>query len=236
MAMLELSDLNSYYGRSHILYDVSMSVDSGSLVTLIGRNGAGKSTTLNSIMGLVTPKSGSVTFRGEDVTGSEPHQTARRGISIIPETRRVFPHLSVGENLRLGHVGHDVDRPIESLLDEVFEYFPRLADRVDQQAGQMSGGEQQMLTIGRALMSDPDLLLIDEPTEGLMPTLVDELGDILVDINQDGTTMLLVEQNVELALTISQYAYVLEEGAITFEGESDAVRENQEVKDRYLSV
>lgn len=236
MSLLELTEVNSYYGRSHILYDVSLSVDAGSLVTLIGRNGAGKSTTLKSVMGLVTPQSGTITFDGADVTGSEPHETARHGIAIIPEDRRVFPHLSVGENLRLGYVGHDADRPLDSLLDEVFDYFPRLAERVDQPAGQMSGGEQQMLTIGRALMSEPELLLIDEPTEGLMPTIVDELRDILVDINEAGTTMLLVEQNVELALSISEYAYVLDEGVITFEGESDAVRENQEVKDRYLSV
>lgn len=236
MALLEATDVNSYYGSSHVLYDVSFAIEEGSLVTLVGRNGAGKSTTLKTVMGLVKPRSGTITFDGDDITGKDPHVIAQKGVSFIPETRRIFPYLSVAENLRLGYVGHDVDESIEALRDRVFEYFPRLEERTGQEAGQMSGGEQQMLAIGRGLMSNPDVLLIDEPTEGLMPTLVQELAEILAEINRNGTTMLLVEQNVDLALRISDYAYLLDEGAMVFEGESDDVRGNQDVKSRYLSV
>jgi branched-chain amino acid transport system ATP-binding protein len=236
MALLEATDVNSYYGSSHVLYDVSLAIEEGALVTLVGRNGAGKSTTLKSVMGLVQPRSGTIAFDGEDITGNDPHETAQKGVAFIPETRRIFPYLTVGENLRLGYVGHDVDEPIESMRERVFGYFPRLEERIEQTAGQMSGGEQQMLAIGRGLMSNPDVLLIDEPTEGLMPTLVQELAEILAEINENGTTMLLVEQNVDLALRISDYAYLIDEGAMVFEGDSDAVRENEDVKSRYLSV
>ncbi|MFB6123301.1 MAG: ABC transporter ATP-binding protein [Haloferacaceae archaeon] len=237
MSTLELTDVNSFYGQSHVLFDVSMTVEDGDLVTLIGRNGAGKTTTLRSIMGMVTPKSGEITFDGEDITGHSPTETSQHGIALIPEDRRIFSDLTVSENLRIGHIGHDQsDGVTESLLDDVFGYFPRLDERRQQKAGSLSGGEQQMLTVARALVSDPDLLLVDEPTEGLMPTLVDELSDILQQINDDGMTMLLVEQNVELALDISDYGYVIDEGRIKTHAPSDELEEDEEVKQRYLAL
>lgn len=235
MSLLDIKDINSYYGKSHVLYDVSLSIPEEGFVTLIGRNGAGKSTTLKSIMGMITPQSGTIQFRDTDITNYSPHETSLQGISIIPEDRRIFADLSVDENLRIGHLGHDIE-DIDENLDEVFEYFPRLEERRRQRAGTLSGGEQQMLAIGRALLSDPDLLLIDEPTEGLMPSLVDQLRKILLRINEDGVALLLVEQNVELALGISDYGYVIDEGMIQAEGTSSELEEDEEIKRRYLAV
>ena len=235
--MLDVASINSYYDTSHVLHDVSLSVEEGSLVTLIGRNGAGKTTTLNSIMGFVEPRSGSITFQGEDITGLAPNEVAQRGIAIIPEHRELFPQLTVRENLRLGHLGHDLDGDPEDRIARVFEYFPRLEERQNQRAGSLSGGERQMAAIGRSLVSDPSFLLIDEPTEGLMPTLVEKLRDILVQINEeDGITMLLVEQNVSLALEISDYAYVLDEGSIQSHGPSEEIAGDEEIKRKYLAV
>jgi branched-chain amino acid transport system ATP-binding protein len=235
MSLLDVSQMNSYYGKSHVLHGVSLSIPEEGFVTLIGRNGAGKSTTLKSVMGMVPPESGTITFRGDDITNNSPHETSQRGISIIPEDRRIFADLTVSENLRIGHIGHQVE-DIDSQLDNVFDYFPRLDERRTQRAGTLSGGEQQMLAIGRALLSDPDLLLIDEPTEGLMPSLVDQLRDIFVRINDEGIALLLVEQNVELALSISDYGYVIDEGAIQAEGPSSELKKDEEVKQRYLAV
>lgn len=237
MSLLDVEEINTYYGQSHILHDLSLSVEQGDLVTLVGRNGAGKTTTLSSIMGIQNPRSGTIRFNGEDITTNEPHETSQVGISLIPEHRRVFPELSVGENLRLGHMGHEIDDDrIDELTNRVYEYFPRLAERENQRAGQMSGGEQQMLAIARGLLSDPELLLIDEPTEGLMPTLVEKLRDILLRINEDGITILLVEQNVELALEISDYGYVIDEGQLKAQGTGDELQQDEEVKNRYLAV
>jgi len=235
MSLLNVNQINSYYGKSHVLHDVSLSVPEEGFVTLIGRNGAGKSTTLKSIMGMISPESGTISFREEDITSNSPHETSQMGISIIPEDRRIFADLTVSENLRVGHIGHEIE-DIDSQLDNVFNYFPRLDERRTQRAGTLSGGEQQMLAIGRALLSDPDLLLIDEPTEGLMPSLVDQLRDIFVRINDEGIALLLVEQNVELALSISDYGYVIDEGMIQVEGASSELREDEEVKQRYLAV
>ncbi|WP_299269596.1 ABC transporter ATP-binding protein [Halorientalis sp.] len=237
MSLLELTGVDTYYGQSHILHDVSLTVDEGSLCALVGRNGAGKTTTLRSIMGVQNPRSGTVRFDGVDITDNDPHQTSQAGVSLIPEHRRVFPELSVEENLRLGHLGQDVagDR-VASLTDQVFEYFPRLEERKSQQAGQMSGGEQQMLAIARGMLSDPDMLLIDEPTEGLMPALVEKLRDILTRINRDGITVLLVEQNVELAFDISDYAYIIDEGENRVDGPSEELKQDDEIKDRYLAL
>lgn len=235
MTLLDVNEINSYYGKSHVLHDVSLSVPEEGFVTLIGRNGAGKSTTLKSIMGMVTPSSGTINFRGEDITATSPHESSIRGISIIPEDRRIFADLTVAENLRIGHLGHDIE-DVDGRLDQVFEYFPRLQERRAQRAGTLSGGEQQMLAIARALLSDPDLLLIDEPTEGLMPSLVDQLRDIFVRINDAGIALLLVEQNVELALSISEYGYVIDEGMIQAEGPSSELEQDEEVKRRYLAV
>lgn len=236
MTLLELRNVNSYYGKSHVLHDVSLSVPEGELVTLIGRNGAGKTTTLKSIIGHVTPKTGEVVFKGDSIDGEEPHEISKRGVSFIPEHRRIFPDLTVYENLKLGYIGHELDRDLEEMLADVYEYFPRLQERADQRGGTLSGGEQQMLAIARGLLSDPDLLLVDEPTEGLMPTLVEDLRDILHRINEDGTTMLLVEQNINLALDISSYGYVIDEGVIEAEGPSEELLTDEEIQRRYLTV
>jgi len=236
MPNLRLNGVDAFYETSHVLHDVSMKVSEGQLVTLIGRNGAGKTTTLRSIIGTVE-RNGTIKFEGADITTLEPYEVAKQGISMIPEERRLFPHLTVSENLRIGHLGHDLsDDDVEVGLERVFEYFPRLDERREQRAGQMSGGEQQMLAIGRGLMSDPDLLLIDEPTEGLMPSLVDSIESILQRLNDAGLTILLVEQNVEMALRISDYGYVIDEGRITYEAPAGELQENEEVKDRYLTV
>ncbi|WP_227378159.1 ABC transporter ATP-binding protein [Haladaptatus halobius] len=235
MTMLEADEINTYYDKSHVLYNVSLEIPAEGLVTLIGRNGAGKTTTLRSIMGIQPPRSGTVTMNGEDITDASPHETSLRGISIIPEGRRIFADLTVRENLRLGHLGHDIE-DIDGAMVDIFEYFPRLEERQQQRAGTMSGGEQQMLTIARGLLSDPDLLLVDEPTEGLMPSLVERLRDILGRINDDGVAMLLVEQNAELALDISDYGYIIDEGRIRESGPSEELRADEEIKDRYLAV
>lgn len=235
MTLLDVNQINSYYGKSHVLHNVSLSIPEEGFVTLIGRNGAGKSTTLKSIMGMIIPESGNIQFRGDEITTTPPHETSLKGISIIPEDRRIFADLTVNENLRIGHLGHDIEN-IEDHVDDVFDYFPRLNERSTQRAGTLSGGEQQMLAIGRALLSDPDLLLVDEPTEGLMPSLVNQLRNIFVEINKAGVALLLVEQNVELALSISDYGYVIDEGMIQAEGSSSELEKDEEVKRRYLAV
>ena len=235
MSLLQLEDVDAFYGKSHVLFDVSLSIAEGDLVTVIGRNGAGKTTLLKSIIGHVQ-RTGSVEFNGQDITESEPHQISQQGIAYIPEHRRIFSDLTVYENLRMGYIGHDVDRSLESMLEEVFSYFPRLEERQEQKGGTLSGGEQQMLSIARGLLSDPDLLLVDEPMEGLMPTLVEDLVEILPQINKDGTTMLVVEQNARLALKISSYGYVIDEGVIKIEGPSEELADNEEIQRRYLAV
>jgi branched-chain amino acid transport system ATP-binding protein len=236
MSELTVESINAYYDESHVLYDASLSVFDGQLVSLIGRNGAGKTTLLKSIMGMVEVNSGKITFDNDPIQNLEPDEISQLGIGIIPEGRGLFPELTVKENLRLGHLGHGPTRSQEDLFEEVFTYFPRLSERLGQRAGSMSGGEKQMLSIGRALVSEPDLLLVDEPTEGLMPSLVEELKSILIDINQDGTTVLLVEQNFQLALEISDYNYVIDEGRIRAEGERKDILDDDDVKDKYLVV
>lgn len=235
MSLLKIDEIDSYYGKSHILHDVSLEVPEGGFVTLIGRNGAGKTTTIKSIMGMVVPQSGSIRFHGEEIIGNTPNETSQAGISVIPEHRRIFADLTVRENLRLGHLGHGID-DVDRRIETVYDYFPRLDERQNQRAGTLSGGEQQMLAVGRALLSNPDLLLVDEPTEGLMPSLVEKIRDILVRINEDGVALLLVEQNARLALEISDYAYVIDEGSIQAEGNSTDLIDDEEVKRRYLAV
>lgn len=234
--ILTFDNINTYYGTSHILFDVSLELEEGCINTLIGRNGAGKTTTLKSIMGLLTPESGSIQYKGQEIIGMEPNEISQEGIAYIPETRELFAQLSVRENLRLGYLGHEDNNGFESKLTDIFTYFPRLEERQNQLAGSLSGGEKQMVAIGRGLISDPELLLIDEPTEGLMPSLVDKLRDILVQINEDGKTILLVEQNVDLALEISDYGYILEEGKIVFTDTSNELLKNDEIIDKYLTV
>src|SRR5262245_31832430 len=237
-ALLALENVHTYYGEAHILQGVSLTVREGEVVTLIGRNGAGKTTTLRSIMGLARPRRGRVVLRGEDVTGLPAHQIARRGIAWVPEERRILPNLTVLENLRLGWLG--AGRPAAEATgpegDQVFEYFPRLRERLHQKGRHLSGGEQQMLAIARALVARPALMLVDEPTEGLAPLLVHSLTEILAAINRRGTTILLVEQALEVALALAHRVYVIDQGRIQFEGTPDDLRRDPAIQQRFLGV
>ncbi|PYN47879.1 MAG: ABC transporter ATP-binding protein [Candidatus Rokuibacteriota bacterium] len=224
MNLLAVEDVHTYYGEAHILQGVSLTVGEGEVVTLIGRNGAGKTTTLRSIMGIARPQRGHVRLRGEDITVLETHEIARRGIAWIPEERRVLPNLTVLENLRLGMLGASAPNGGADALDEVFAYFPRLRERIEHRGRFLSGGEQQMLAIARGLVSRPSVMLVDEPTEGLAPLLVQGLTEILAAINRRGTTILLVEQTLEVAMTLSHRLYVMDQGRIQFEGTPDARR------------
>ncbi len=233
--MLALEDVHAYYGEAHILQGVSIAVGEGEVVTLIGRNGAGKTTTLLSIMGVVRPRGGRVRFLGEDITGFGPHEVAQRGIAWVPEERRVLPNLTVLENLRLGRLGARRGNGAES-FDEVLEFFPRLRDRIAHKGRFLSGGEQQMLAIARGLVARPKLMLVDEPTEGLAPLLVQSLTQILGEISRRGTTILLVEQTLEVALALSHRLYVMDQGRIQFEGTPDALRREPTIQQRFLGV
>jgi len=234
--MLELKEIHTYYGLSHVIQGVSLKVEKGEIVTMIGRNGAGKTTTLKSIIGLTPPRSGSIIFNGEDITHLPTHLIAQRGIAYIPEERRVIPNLTVAENLKIGMLKNRDQSKNSKLLERTFVYFPRLKERLHQRGGSLSGGEQQMLTIARGLVSDPAIMLIDEPTEGLMPLLVHQITIILKEMNKDGVTILLVEQNVEMALSISTRGYVIDQGRIQFEGPAKELQQNREIQQRYLAV
>jgi len=234
-ALLSVEELHTYYGEAHILQGVSVEVGEGEVVTLIGRNGAGKTTTLRSIMGIAPPRRGRVRFRGDDVTRLGPHEIARRGIAWVPEERRILPNLSVLENLRLGMLGGGV-RDGAGLIDEVLAYFPRLRERIDSSGRFLSGGEQQMLAIARGLVARPGVMLVDEPTEGLAPMLVQNLTEILSQINRRGTTILLVEQTLEVALALSHRLYVMDQGRIQFHGTPDELRREPTVQQRFLGV
>ena len=232
--MLRIADLNVYYGASHALKGISLEVHQGEIVTLIGANGAGKSTTLRTISGLIAPKSGAVDFEGQGIAGLGAHDIVRRGISQVPEGRRIFADMTVLENLELGAFIRNDKDGIASDMEMVFTRFPRLKERISQQAGTLSGGEQQMLAMGRALMSRPRLLLLDEPSMGLAPLLIKEIFSIIVDINKAGTTILLVEQNANMALSIASRAYVLETGRITLSGSAKDLAASEEVRKAYL--
>jgi branched-chain amino acid transport system ATP-binding protein len=234
--MLEVKDIHTYYGMSHILQGVSISVEKGEIITLIGRNGAGKTTTLKSIIGLVPPKSGAITFQGEEITRLPTHLIAQKGIAYIPEERRILPNLTVEENLKLGMLKNRDRTKNDFFLERVFGYFPRLKERLRQKGSSLSGGEQQMLTLARGLVSGPAIMLIDEPTEGLMPSMVDQIARILVEMNRDGVTILLVEQNVEMALSISTHGYVIDQGLIQYRGSAKDLQTNKEIQQRYLGV
>jgi branched-chain amino acid transport system ATP-binding protein len=218
--MLSLENVNTYYGYSHILQGVSLEVRQGEIVVLLGRNGVGKTTTMKTIMGIQPPKTGKVVFMGENIAGLPPYRIAQRGISLIPEDRRVIPGLTVYENLKLGSLVRTKAKDRDGLFEMVFDYFPRLKERTKQDAGKLSGGEQQMLTIARGLMSQPKLMLIDEPSEGLAPLLVQEIMKIIKKLQNDGVTILLVEQHVEMAMRLSenQRAYIMEKGQIRMTG------------------
>lgn len=231
--MLEIKDLNVYYGAIHALCDVSLNVQQGEIVSIIGSNGAGKSTLLRTISGLLRAKSGEMTFKGEDLTSISADQIVRRGISHSPEGRRIFTNMSVLENLQLGaFIRKDAD--ISKDMEEVMRRFPRLKERIRQNAGTLSGGEQQMLAIGRAMMSRPKLLLLDEPSLGLAPNLVMEIFRIVTELNADGVTILLVEQNAHRALEVAHRAYVLETGNIVLSDSGKALLNNPKVKEAYL--
>jgi branched-chain amino acid transport system ATP-binding protein len=235
MAMLELTDVHTFYGSIEALKGISLKVEEGEIVTLIGANGAGKSTTLRSISGLTPPRAGSVRFEGKEIGATPAPEIVRLGISQSPEGRKVFQRMSVRENLDLGAFLRRDDR-IKDDMDRVFDLFPRLKERENQKGGTMSGGEQQMLAIGRALMADPRLLLLDEPSMGLAPILVERIYETIAEINKQGTTILLVEQNANFALEVSNRGYVLETGYVTVSDESDKLRENPEVQAAYLGA
>ena len=234
MAMLEVKDINVYYGAIHAIKGISLYVNEGEIVTLIGANGAGKSTTLRTISGLLKPKTGSITFLDKDIAGMPAHKIVAEGISQVPEGRRIFAEMTVMENLELGAFIRDDKKTIAQDLKMVFRRFPRLEERKLQLAGTLSGGEQQMLAMGRALMSKPKLLLLDEPSMGLAPLLIREIFSIIVDINKTGTTVLLVEQNANMALSIANRAYVLETGRITISGDAKKLASSEEIRKAYL--
>ena len=232
--MLNLDKINVYYGAIHAIKDISIEVNEGEIVTLIGANGAGKSTTLRTISGLLKPKTGTVKFEGQDIAGLPAQGIVSLGISQVPEGRRVFANMTVMENLELGAYLRSDKKEIKEDLKSVFERFPRLAERRGQLSGTLSGGEQQMLAMGRALMSRPRLLLLDEPSMGLAPLLVKEIFSIIKEINASGTTVLLVEQNANMALSIAHKAYVLETGRIILSGDAKGLAASEEVRKAYL--
>jgi branched-chain amino acid transport system ATP-binding protein len=233
-AMLTVDDIHVFYGNIAAVKGISLTVYPGEIVTLIGGNGAGKSTTMRTISGLLKPKRGEIHFQGERVSGLKGHEVAQRGIAQSPEGRRIFPRMTVTENLELGAFLRNDKAEIAADMDRVFDLFPRLKERLTQKSGTLSGGEQQMLAMGRALMAQPKLLLLDEPSMGLAPVLVDSVFETIRKVNDQGTTVLLVEQNALVALNIADHAYVLETGHITLEGPAKELAHNDEVRKAYL--
>ncbi len=236
MALLEVDDITTYYGNIQALKSISLRVEEGEIVTLIGSNGAGKSTTLRSISGLTPPRGGSITFAGREISGTPPQEIVSLGISQSPEGRKCFQRMTVRENLDLGAYLRKDKGGITQDMDRVFDLFPRLKERERQKAGTMSGGEQQMLAIGRALMAKPRLLLLDEPSMGIAPILVDRIYETIEEINKQGMTILLVEQNANYGLGVSHRAYVLETGTVALSDTSAALRENPDVQKAYLGT
>ena len=234
MALLKVENINVYYGAIHAIKDVSFEVNEGEIVTLIGANGAGKTTTMQSVVGLIPKRFGSVTFEGHDITKTPCHKIVHQGMTQVPEGRRIFQELTVYENLLMGAYSIKDRSTFKPDLDRIYSLFPRLSERKSQIAGTLSGGEQQMLAMGRAMMSHPKLLMLDEPSMGLSPLLVNEVFDIIKDINKDGTTILLVEQNAGKSLAISDRAYVLETGSIVLSGTGEELAGSEMVKKAYL--
>lgn len=235
MRILELNEVESYYGGIQALKGISLHVDKGEIVTLIGSNGAGKSTTLKTISGQVKPKKGSILLEGTDITTQPPHATALAGVAHVPEGRRIFPRLTVKENLEMGAFSVTDKKIIKQRMDRAFSYFPRLKERLHQKGGTMSGGEQQMLAIARGLMMNPKILLLDEPSMGLAPVLVDQIFEIIQELNKEGMTILLVEQNAYQALQIAHRGYVIQTGAITMEDQAEVLLTNEQVVEAYLA-
>ena len=233
MAMLDVKDLNVYYGKIHAIINISHTVEEGELVSLIGANGAGKTSLLTAIMGQI-PSTGQISFEGQAVHGNGTMEIVRNGMTMVPEGRRVFPRTSVMDNLLLGAYSRKDKENVKGDLNKIFEMFPRLLERKNQLAGTLSGGEQQMLAMGRALMSRPRLLLLDEPSMGLSPRLVDQVFDTIVSINKSGTTIMLVEQNANQALRVAKRGYVIETGEIVLSDDADKLLSNPQVKEAYL--
>jgi len=231
--IIELKDIHTYYGTSHILFGVSMYVEEGESVCLLGRNGAGKTTTLKSIIGLTPPKKGSIRFKGKEIAGRPPYRIARMGVGFVPDDRRIFPDLTVRQNILLAK--RELEGSIWN-LDRIYSLFPKLKDLDSNMGGHLSGGEQQMLTIARTLMTNPSLLLLDEPGEGLAPLVVKAMGEQLMEIKKLGVTMLICEHNVGLAMSLSDRAYVMDKGAIRFQGTISDLKANEEVRKKYLMV
>jgi branched-chain amino acid transport system ATP-binding protein len=247
VSLLELSNVDSYYGESHILRDVTLNVEEGEICALLGRNGAGKTTTLRSIVGATPPevRDGTVSFKGRDITGTPAEDVSAGGISLVPEERRIFPNLTVAENLHLAEVvrnksntwGRSLSFDHEGMsTEEVYAQFPRLDERRGQKAGTLSGGEQQMLAIARALKQSTDLLLLDEPYEGLAPKIIEDVEEAVQRISDAGTTILLVEQNAAAAIKLADRAYVIDQGGIVFDGTAEELRDDEETRERYLGV
>lgn len=236
MSLLELDEIHSYYGNIHALKGISLTVEEGEIVTLIGANGAGKTTTLRSISGMLHPRKGKVLMDGKDVTTMAPHLVHRTGIGLVPEGRGIFPRLTVRENLEMGAYTVKEKADIDKGIEHAFTLFPRLRERESQKGGTLSGGEQQMLATARGLMSHPRILLMDEPSMGLAPVLVDQIFDVIKDLNAQGTTILLVEQNALMALSIAHRAYVLQTGSIVLSGKAEDVAKDESVRKAYLGI
>jgi branched-chain amino acid transport system ATP-binding protein len=233
--ILEVESIHTYYGMSHILFGVSLQVRQGEVVCLAGRNGAGKTTTFRSIMGLTPPREGQIRFKGESIQGRPPHVIAQMGVGLVPEERAIFPDLTVWENLDVARK-KAADGAVRWTVERVFDIFPRLAERAQQLGGTLSGGEQQMLTIARTLMGNPDLILLDEPSEGLAPLVVRLLGEVIRRLKDEGVTVLLAEQNLHFGLNLSDRAYVIDNGQIHYHGTAQDLATNEEIKKKYLAV
>ncbi|MEY3873027.1 MAG: hypothetical protein RLZZ296_2022 [Pseudomonadota bacterium] len=234
--LLDVQDLNAWYDRSHVVQNVSFHVNTGEIVTLMGRNGAGKTTTLRTLMGLLTRCKGRVLFDGQELLAQPAHARFHLGLAYVPEDRRIVPSLTVRENLQLGLLASHKKVDIDARIDVIAETFPRLKERLSQEATSMSGGEQQMLAIARAMMAEPRMILLDEPSEGIMPVLVDEMFELFARMKATGVTLLLVEQNVSRALAVSDRAYILDQGLIVHEGSAEALLADEEIQNKYCAV
>lgn len=234
--MLKVDQLNAWYDHSHVVQGLSFEVRRGEIVTLMGRNGAGKTSTLRTIMGLLVKCSGTVTFDGKPLLGMPPHERFHQGLAYVPEDRRIVPGLSVRENLQLGLLASPLRGEMDAILDEIAQTFPRLKERLQQDGASLSGGEQQMLAIARAMMARPRMILLDEPSEGIMPLMVDEMFQLFTRMKRQGTTILLVEQNVERALSISDRAYILDQGRNVHHGDAAELIANAEIQEKYCAV
>ncbi|MEO1288813.1 MAG: ABC transporter ATP-binding protein [Chloroflexota bacterium] len=235
MTLLQVQQIDTYYGLSHILFDVSLEVKAGESVCLIGRNGAGKTTTFRSIMSLTAPKTGQIRYKGDEIQGKSSHEIARLGIGFVPEDRAIFPDLSVWENLDVARKPA-LDGTSAWTLERVYDFFPRLGERRNQLGGTLSGGEQQMLTIARTLMGNPDLLLLDEPSEGLAPLIVRDIGRLVSQIKVEGITILLAEQNIYFALALSDRVYIIDDGRIQYSGTAQSLKDNPDLIKQYMAV